>query len=140
MKRVGGGVLRLFVAAWIPAPTGAQLRSNFDGMWSDPPATAEGGRSVGRFDGQALVIETSGIAANRAPWQAEHSDQLRVVERYTRSQDGAQLLLTATMEDPWSLREPLVLKKIWTWAPTAEIAPYNDCERPTEFSPTGNRP
>jgi len=85
----------------------------------------------------ALVVETSGIAANIAMWpafrtSAGHSDQLRVVERYTRSPDGDLLLLTATMEDPWSLREPLVMKKIWRWAPDQQIAPYEDCERPTE--------
>ena len=63
----------------------------------------------------------------------EHSDQLRVVERYARSKDGDTLLLTATLEDPRILRDPLVLKKIWRWAPEQQITPYEDCERPTEF-------
>jgi hypothetical protein len=94
------------------------------------------GHSVGRWDGNTLVVETSGIAANIASWAGlvEHSDQLRVIERFTRSQDGKTLLLTATMVDPWSLREPVVMKKIWRWAPEQQIAPYEDCERPTEFS------
>ena len=96
------------------------------------------GYSVGRWDGDTLVVETSGIAANIAAWPDfaalnKHSDQLRVVERYTRSKDGGTLLLTATMEDPWSLREPVVIKKIWRWAPDQKITPYKDCERPTEF-------
>ena len=43
------------------------------------------------------------------------------------------LLDDPAMEDPWSLREPLVLKKVWRWAPEQRIAPYEDCERPTEF-------
>ena len=42
MTRVGAGALLLFVAAWIPGPTGAQSHPNVDGMWSDPPPTAEG--------------------------------------------------------------------------------------------------
>ena len=92
------------------------------------------GHSVGRYEGDALVIETSGIAANRTPFRSEHSDQLRVVERYTRPADGNRLLMTATMEDPWSLREPVVLKKVWRWAPAAVIAPYTECQLPTEFS------
>ena len=91
------------------------------------------GYSVGRWEGETLVIETSGIRANITSWRGEHSDQLRVVERYTRSQDGSTLLLTATMEDPWSLREPVMIKKIWRWAPGQQITPYEDCERPTEF-------
>ncbi len=91
------------------------------------------GHSVGRWDGEALVVETSGIAANIAPWLVRHSDKLRVTERFTRSQDGKILQLTATIEDPETLREPLVLKKIWRWAPDQKITPYVNCERPTEF-------
>jgi len=102
------------------------------------------GYSVGRWDGETLVVETSGIAANIARWldgsaSARHSDQMQVVERYARSKDGNTLLLTATMEDPWSLREPVMIKKIWRWAPEQKIAPYKDCERPTEFK-KGVRP
>ena len=101
------------------------------------------GHSVGRYEGEALVIETSAIPANLAPWgfgfipfpfDGKHSDQLRAVEVYTRSTDGDRLLLTATLEDSWALREPIVLKKVWAWAPDQEISPYEDCERPTEFS------
>jgi hypothetical protein len=53
-----------------------------------------------------------------------------VVERFTRSADGAMLNLVATLDDPWSLREPLVIKRNWRWAPTSEIAPYVDCQPP----------
>lgn len=98
----------------------------------DEPPTPMG-FSVGRYDGDALVIETTGIEPDIAVWYGRHSEQLRVVERYTRSPDGTRLWLTATMEDPWALTEPLVLKKVWGWAPDQEIFPYEDCERPTEF-------
>jgi len=101
------------------------------------------GYSVGRWDGEALVVETSDIAENIAfaPDLSlmQHSNQLRVIERYTRSKDGKTLLLTATMEDPQTFREPVVIKKIWLWAPQQKIAPYKDCRRPTEFS-RGVRP
>jgi hypothetical protein len=91
------------------------------------------GHSVGRWEGETLVVETSGVTANITFWEFEHSDQLRVVERFSRSEDDT-LLLTATIEDPWSLREPIVLKKIWRWAPDQQITPYKDCEPATEFS------
>jgi hypothetical protein len=95
------------------------------------------GYSVGHWDGEALVIETSHVAANIAVWtdgnQVRHSDQLRIVERYTRSGDGKTLNLTANIEDPWSLREPLMFKKIWRWAPESRIDPYKDCEIPTNL-------
>ena len=92
------------------------------------------GFSVGHYEGDALVIETSGISPNLTSFSSDHSDQLRIVERYTRSKDGKRLLLSATMEDPISLRRPIVLKKVWAWSPNSEIAPYKDCQRPTEFS------
>jgi hypothetical protein len=96
------------------------------------------GHSVGHWDGETLVVETSGVAANIAGWPdlsatAKHSDQLRIVERYTRSKDAKTLQLTATIEDAWSLKEPVVMKKIWRWAPEQQISPYKDCARPTEF-------
>lgn len=102
------------------------------------------GYSIGRYEGDALIIETTAISANLAAWGAgffsltifdgSHSDELRAIERYTRSQDGQRLVLDVTLDDPWALREPLTLKKVWHWAPDQEIAPYEDCERPTEFS------
>ena len=91
------------------------------------------GYSVGHWEGETLVVETSGIRANRTSWQSEHSDQLHVVERYSRSKDGKTLTVAATMEDPWSLREPVVIKHIWAWAPDQIIAAYDQCEIPKEF-------
>ena len=102
------------------------------------------GYSVGRYEGDALVIETTAISENLAPWgggflnmatfDGRHSDRLSAVERYTRSEDGQRLILYVTLDDPWALSEPLTLRKVWHWAPDQEIAPYEDCERPTEFS------
>jgi len=97
----------------------------------EPPSSL--GYSIGHWEGETLVIETSNIRASRTPWQTEHSDQLRVVERYTRSSDGKTLTLAATMTDPGSLREPLVMKHVWAWRPDQTIAAYDQCEIPTEF-------
>jgi len=91
------------------------------------------GYSIGHWEGETLVIETSRIRANRTPWQSEHSDQLQVVERYTRSNDGKTLTVAATIQDPWGLKEPVVLKHVWAWRPDQTIAAYDQCEIPTEF-------
>jgi len=100
------------------------------------------GFSVGHYDGETLVVETSGIAANFAPWgwawsdrfiDGKHSGELRATERYSRSEDGDQLLLTVTFNDPWSMSEPLVLKRVWSAAPDEQIYPDTDCERPHDF-------
>ena len=92
------------------------------------------GFSVGRYEGETLVVETTGVSANQTMWRSEHGDGLRTIERYSRSQDGQRLLLTATLEDPEGFREPLTLRKVWSFAPEQEIFPYVDCEPPTEFS------
>ena len=105
---------------------------------NQPPSRL--GHSVGRFEGDTLIVETSRVAAGITWWNAQHSDQLRVVERFTRSEDGNTLMLTATIEDPWSLREPVVAKKIWRWAPDQKISPYDACEPATEFKKGTNEP
>ncbi len=98
------------------------------------------GWSVGRYEGDTLVIETSSVRGNLTFWGAEHSDQLTAVERYTRPDDGQRLLLSVTVDDPWSLKQPVVLKKVWSWAPDQEISAYENCEPPTEFSRREDRP
>jgi hypothetical protein len=50
------------------------------------------------------------------------------------------LTLTATIEDPWGLREPVVAKKIWRWAPEQKITPYDACEPATAFKKGTNEP
>ena len=102
------------------------------------------GYSVGHYEDDVLVIETTGISGNVAPWgggffsiqtfDGQHSDDLYAVERYTRSSNGQRLMLDVTFDDPWALIEPVTLRKVWHWAPDQEIGPYENCERPTEFS------
>lgn len=91
------------------------------------------GYSVGHWEGETLVIETSGIRANITPWQSQHSEQLTVLERYTRSQDGKTLALSATLRDPWAFKQPIVVKRVWGWRPDQTIAAYDQCEIPKEF-------
>ena len=100
------------------------------------------GYSVGRWDGDTLVIETSGVTANIFGVAADatlHSVALRTAERFARSADGKTLLLTATLEDAATFREKLVLKKIWGWAPDQKIAPYDSCEKPSETAKGAKR-
>ena len=106
------------------------------------PATPMG-FSVGRFEGDALVVETSAVTANLLgifPAWFKHGDQLRAVERYTRTAGGNRLEMTVTIEDPVSLRQPLRFRKAWAWAPGEQIFPYTSCEPPTEFKKGGSRP
>lgn len=94
---------------------------------SAPPGTTPSllGYSVGHYEGDTLVIESSHISANITRWWSRHSDQLKVTERYVR--DGARMVMTATLEDPWGLNAPFVGMRVWNWAPGMEIYPYDQC-------------
>jgi hypothetical protein len=132
IRQRGNDIIELRYGEWDQRRT---IHMNADkGAVNQQPSRL--GYSTGHWDHDALVIETSHIAANLAVWDGslvKHSDQLRIVERYTRSGDGKTLNLTATVEDPWSLREPLVFKKMWRWAPESRIDAYKDCEIPTNL-------
>jgi hypothetical protein len=135
IRRRGNDRLELHYGEW-----DARRTVYMDGR---PPASNQPpsrlGYSVGRWEGDTLVVETSGVQKNRTSWQFEHSDRIHVVERFSRSASDNTLRLTATIDDPWSLREPLVMKKIWAWSPTSEIAPYDACQPITAVKKRGRQ-
>ena len=67
------------------------------------------GNAVGSFEGDTLVVET--VNFTDETWLARggyfHSDQMRVVEKFTRT--GNQLVYDVTVEDPEVLVEPWVM-------------------------------
>jgi hypothetical protein len=79
-----------------------------------PPIETWMGQSVGRWEGQTLVIDVTGF--NDRTWFDRagnfHSDKLRVTERYTKL-DNDHLMYEAQIEDPevftrpWKITMPL---------------------------------
>jgi hypothetical protein len=79
-----------------------------------PPADSWMGQSVGRWEGETLVVDVTGF--NEETWFDRagdfHSDALHVTERYTRTSPNS-LLYEATIEDPkvftrpWKISMPL---------------------------------
>lgn len=67
------------------------------------------GYTVGRWEGDTLVLDSIGFSDET--WLGRggkfHSDQMRVVERFTRT--GNDLLYEVTVEDPVVLAEPWVM-------------------------------
>jgi hypothetical protein len=88
------------------------------------PATREG-YSVGRWDGDVLVVETSDI-----DWMyfddrgTPLGSAVRVVERFTLSDDQNSLHWQAATTDPETFTEPVVQEQTFTWVPGEEIKPY----------------
>ena len=80
------------------------------------------GHSVGRWDGDTLVIETTGF--NDRSWlegSLPHTEKLRMVERWTRPTMGS-LVVERTYEDPDVFVTP------WTISFTAFLAPGEELQ------------
>ncbi|HSG63590.1 MAG TPA: DUF6152 family protein [Gammaproteobacteria bacterium] len=92
------------------------------------PATPLG-YSVGRWDGETLVVETT-----RIDWPyfddtgTPQSAAVETLERFSLSAGGARLDYTITVTDPETFIEPVTLDGYWVWVPGERIKPYN-CTR-----------
>jgi hypothetical protein len=91
-------------------------------------APTRAGHSIGRWDGDVLVVETIGFEPGilSADARIPHSNQLRVTERFTLDPDKSTITRTYVAEDP------LYLQKPFTGADTVQVAdvPYQrtDCD------------
>jgi len=61
---------------------------------------SRGGHSIGRWDGDTLVVDTIGFAPGIIAGNVAHSDQLHVVERFTLDPETFALKRTYVAEDP----------------------------------------
>jgi len=69
------------------------------------------GHSVGWFEGEELVVETTNFAPDRWGIHAglDSSDQKYMIERYSLEDDGMTLKILITVTDPVYLSDPLVI-------------------------------
>jgi hypothetical protein len=70
---------------------------------ADHPAAivpSRGGHSIGRWDGDTLVVDTVGFLPGRLAGTVPHSDRLHVVERFTLSPDASELKRDYVVSDP----------------------------------------
>ena len=81
------------------------------------------GYSTGKWDGEALVIETSGFTDKTALAGTRHSEKLRVVERLTRTADDT-ITYEATVTDPDTWTAPWKVSVPLTTQPGYEVYPY----------------
>jgi hypothetical protein len=83
------------------------------------------GISVGKWDGDALVVDTIGFDEKTwlDPTGKPHSNAMHLTERYTRP-DRGHLNVQITIEDAKALTKPFTFNRVFTLAPTWELQEY----------------
>lgn len=91
----------------------------------DAPHSQEG-RSVGHWEGDTLVVETTHLTEGTLTNNGlEHSDQVRVVERFRLSEDGDTLWAVQRFEDPETINNRGARLIAWERQPGNYVFPYN---------------
>jgi hypothetical protein len=84
------------------------------------------GHSVGRWDGDTLVINTTDIDYpffnNLGIPQSAASE---IEERFWLNDDGSRLNYEMTVTDPVNFTGPVTMTRFWVWRPGEEVRPYN---------------
>jgi hypothetical protein len=95
-----------------------QVRRVFLDQAEHPPRPfpQRNGHSIGRWDGDTLVVDTTAIKAITFG-SVPHSDRVHVVERIHAVDDGAALLNEVTITDPVMYTEPVTVRQYYKRAP-----------------------
>ena len=93
---------------------GRELPKDLDPAWF--------GYSVGKWEGDTLVVHTAGINANT--WLDDgghpHTDALHVTERFRRP-DFGHIEVRLTIDDPKAYSKPWTVKIPWEFLPDTEL-------------------
>jgi len=87
------------------------------------------GHSIGRWEGDELVVDTVAFADYRAGNRSgiPSGAQKHVVERFRLSGDRTRMLIAYVVEDPEFLAEPMRGETFWDYAPDRQLAAF-DCD------------
>jgi hypothetical protein len=86
------------------------------------------GFSIGHWEGNTLVVATDHLeAATITNNGLDHSENVRVVERFRLSADGKNLLATQEFADPATLENRGVRFIAWRRQPGQHVFPY-ECD------------
>ena len=94
------------------------------------PNPAWRGYSVGRWDGDTLVVDTSGFNDQAPVPRGVHSEAFRIIERFRRP-DFGHLEIQYTIDDPKVYAKPWTIKQHHHLTPDTELMEYfcNENER-----------
>ncbi len=91
------------------------------------------GFSTARWKGSTLVVDTGKLSANTRDFRGEPvSENARLEEQYSMSEDGNTLSALITLHDPENYRRPPIRRRAWTRNPDTTIYP-NECDPDSFF-------
>jgi hypothetical protein len=84
------------------------------------------GHSVGRWEGDTLVVDTVGLHGFTSldQYDLPKSDQLHVVERIRKIDGGKQLEALITIDDPKAYTKPWTARTVFNWRPDIRFIEY----------------
>jgi hypothetical protein len=92
------------------------------------------GHSVGRYEGDELVVDTVAIGADYFAnagtpniWWGGFADGATAVERYSIKEEPRRLVAKLTITDPVTLTKPYVWTKTWLFTPDVKLL-EDSCE------------
>ena len=86
------------------------------------------GYSIGHWDGSTLVVETENLAAGFVDLAGQPiSEDARVVERMSLSDDGETMRSELVLHDPENYNRPITRHRSWRKTPETTILEY-DCD------------
>jgi hypothetical protein len=102
---------------------------------SEHPKPSWYGESVGRFEGDELVVDTIGMNDKSFVdnYRTPHTDQIHVVERFKLIDKGNALEVSATVEDPGAYNMPWTGIQRWNLGPPRQILEQVCAENSHEF-------
>lgn len=89
----------------------------------DNPNPSWMGHSIGRWEGDTLVVDTIGFNDRGRTRIYSRSEQLRMEERYRRS-DLGHLEVQVVFDDPGVFEEPWIQNMTWDLAPQEELMEF----------------
>jgi hypothetical protein len=105
---------------------------------SGPAGRTHEGHSIGTWEGDTFVVDTTSFADHRSPYQngIPSGPRKHVVERYTLSDDGTRLHVEFTLEDPDFIVGAMTHERELIYTPQADMTPFNcDLESTRRFLP-----
>jgi hypothetical protein len=87
------------------------------------------GYSVGRWEGDTLVVETTHLTESVEQTRYPHSSQATIVERYRLIEEEGNTVLTVgmTLTDPAWYTEPVMAERRWSLMPDGRLLSY-ECD------------